>query len=69
LTELRPADAEPPESVIEASNVLWRLPEAHEVLKSVPSLLFRNVCNADYVFQGNDRAVVQLNSLHIQNSA
>ncbi|WP_227667595.1 hypothetical protein [Klebsiella quasipneumoniae] len=37
LTELRPADAEPPESVIEASNVLWRLPEAHEVLKSVPS--------------------------------
>lgn len=37
LTELRPADAEPPESVIEASNVLWRLPEAHEVLKSAPS--------------------------------
>lgn len=34
LTELRPADSEQPESVIEGSNVLWRLPEALEVLKS-----------------------------------
>ncbi|EIE4157630.1 hypothetical protein LDB70_000362 [Salmonella enterica] len=34
LTELRPVDAEPPESVVEGSNVLWRLPEALEVLKS-----------------------------------
>lgn len=38
LTELRPADAERPESVIEASNVLWSLPEALEVLKSTPSV-------------------------------
>lgn len=33
LTELLPAGAEPPESVVEGSNVLWRLPEALEVLK------------------------------------
>lgn len=38
LTELRPADAEPPESVVEGSNVLWRLPEALEVLKSTQIL-------------------------------
>lgn len=35
LTELRPADSERPESVVEGSNVLWRLQEALEVLKSV----------------------------------
>lgn len=34
LTELRPPAAEQPESVVEGSNVLWRLPEALEVLKS-----------------------------------
>lgn len=34
LTELRPADAEPPVSVVEASNILWRLQEACDVLKN-----------------------------------
>lgn len=37
LVEVRGADSEPPETVVEGSNVLWRLPEALEVLKSVPS--------------------------------
>lgn len=37
LVELRSADSEPPELVAVGSNVLWRLPEALEVLKSVPS--------------------------------
>lgn len=37
LTEVLPECSLPPESVIAGSNVLWRLPEALEVLKSVPS--------------------------------
>lgn len=37
LVEVRSADSEPPELVIAGSNVLWRLPEALEVLKSIPS--------------------------------
>lgn len=37
LVEVLPAGSEPPESVVGGSNVLWRLPEALEVLKSVPS--------------------------------
>lgn len=37
LVEVLPAGSEPPESVVGGSNVLWRLTEALEVLKSVPS--------------------------------
>ena|SRR5476651_441204 len=37
LVELRSADSERPEKVAVGSNVLWRLPEALEVLKSTPS--------------------------------
>ena len=37
LVELRSVDSEPPESVAVGSNVLWRLPEALEVLKSIHS--------------------------------
>ncbi len=37
LTEVLPECSLPPESVIAGSNVLWRLTEALEVLKSVPS--------------------------------
>ena len=37
LVEVRGADFEPPERVTVGSNVLWRLPEALEVLKSVRS--------------------------------
>lgn len=37
LTELRLVDLEPPESVVEASNVLWHLQEAREVLTSTLS--------------------------------
>lgn len=37
LVEVRSADSEPPESVTVGSNVLWRLPEALGVLKSIPS--------------------------------
>lgn len=33
LVEVRAADSEPPELVTVGSNVLWRLPEALEVLK------------------------------------
>lgn len=33
LAELRSADSLPPERVVAGSNVLWRLPEALEVLK------------------------------------
>lgn len=34
LSEVLPANSEPPSSVIEGSNVLWHLTEALEVLKS-----------------------------------
>ncbi len=34
LSEVLPANSEPPSSVIEESNVLWHLSEALEVLKS-----------------------------------
>lgn len=35
LVEVLPVDSERPSSVVEGSNVLWRLPEALEALKSV----------------------------------
>lgn len=34
LVEVLPVGSQPPSSVVEGSNVLWRLPEALEVLKS-----------------------------------
>lgn len=37
LSEVLPAGSKPPESVVEGANVLWSLPEALEVLQSVPS--------------------------------
>ncbi|HFF8810586.1 TPA: hypothetical protein ACGE8T_004224 [Klebsiella pneumoniae] len=34
LVEVLPVGSQPPSSVVEGANVLWRMPEALEVLKS-----------------------------------
>lgn len=41
LVEVRSAELEPPSPLIHSSNVLWHLPEALEVLLSVPSSQLR----------------------------
>ena len=58
LVEVRSADSEPPESVTVGSNVLWRLPEALGVLNQSLLLIFRYICDTDYILKGNNRVIV-----------